>query len=92
MLERFRRSRSGANPRRGARMSTTSENDVKRKAILLCDTCTDLADRSLESDSKHVDSAVSEFLTHLIHNHSDEVMMLITDKYIPTLMSKRALR
>jgi|GraSoiStandDraft_44_1057316.scaffolds.fasta_scaffold371290_1 hypothetical protein len=62
------------------------------KKIPLCDTCTDLADRSLESGSKEVDDAVLEFLNHVVQSHRDELMLLLTDKYLPVLMSKRALR
>jgi len=58
-----------------------------------CETCSDLADKAFEASRPSVVGEIaSEFLAHMVHAHTSELMTLLAEKYVPIFMKKRSLR
>jgi len=57
-----------------------------------CETCAELAEKAFESDSEDVGRVISTFLSHVVRDHTGELLALIAEKYGPIFMMKRALR
>ncbi len=64
----------------------------KARTIADCEACSDLADRAFESGPAELNKIAVKFLTHVIHDHTDELMALLAEKYVPIFMAKRAMR
>jgi len=65
---------------------------AKTKPIMDCETCMDLADRAFDAEPARRAETISEFLNHVVSNHTAELLNLIAEKYGPTFMRKRSLR
>lgn len=64
-------------------MTTIPEGDV----------CADLADKAFETNQPAVIGEIAtNFLQHVVHNHTIELIELLAEKYVPVFMAKRALR
>ncbi len=57
-----------------------------------CETCAELAEKAFDSDSEEVGRVISMFLSHVVRDHTGELLALIAEKYGPIFMMKRALR
>ena len=68
------------------------DKDTKIKTIPECDVCSDLADRAFESGPAELNEIALKFLTHVIQNHTEELLSLLAEKYVPIFMAKRAMR
>ncbi len=64
----------------------------KLKTIADCEMCSDLADRAFESGPAELNEIAVKFLTHVIQDHTDELLALLAEKYVPIFMAKRAMR
>jgi ATP-dependent Lon protease len=65
---------------------------AKVKTIPECETCMELADRAFESGPNQRGEILSEFLNHVVQEHSGELLGLIAEKYGSTFMRRRALK
>ncbi len=57
-----------------------------------CETCAELAEKAFDSDSEEVGRVISMFLSHVVRDHTGELLALLAEKYGPIFMMKRALR
>lgn len=62
------------------------------QTISQCEICSDIADRGFESGPAQINEIALKFLAHVIQTHTDELMALLAERYLPIFMSKRALR
>ena len=69
-----------------------ANTDFKPRSIPECEVCSDLADRAFESGPAELNEIAVKFLTHVIQNHTEEVLALLAEKYVPIFMAKRAMR
>ncbi len=65
---------------------------VEADMIPECETCAELAEKAFESDSEEVGKVISMFLSHVVRDHTGELLALLAEKYGPIFMMKRALR
>jgi ATP-dependent Lon protease len=65
---------------------------AKVKGIPECETCMELADRVFESDPAQRGDIALEFLNHVVHKHTGEVLGLLAERYGPEFMRRRALK
>ncbi len=68
------------------------DSDSKIKTIPECEICSDLADRAFDSGPAELNEIALKFLTHVIQDHTEEVLALLAEKYVPIFMAKRAMR
>ena len=65
---------------------------VQVEPISECEKCMEFADRVFESDpSKRSEIAIS-FLSHVVSEHTGEVLALLAEKYGPVFLNRRSLR
>jgi ATP-dependent Lon protease len=57
-----------------------------------CETCAELAEKAFDSNSEDVGRVISMFLSHVVRDHTGELLALLAEKYGPIFMMKRALR
>lgn len=57
-----------------------------------CEICADLAEKAFDSDPDQVGEVVSQFLSHVMRDHTGELLALLAEKYGPIFMMRRALR
>ena len=70
-----------------------TETDSGRvKSIPECEVCSDLADRAFESGPTDLNEIATKFLTHVIQSHTEELLAVLAEKYVPMFMAKRAMR
>ena len=70
-----------------------SETDSEKgRTIPECDVCSDLADRAFESGPTDLNEIALKFLAHVIEKHTEEVLAVLAEKYVPIFMAKRAMR
>lgn len=62
------------------------------KTIPDCETCMELADRAFESESRRRGEIASEFLNHVVQEHTGELLGLLAEKYGPIFLRRRALK
>jgi len=78
------------------KLFTKQLNDLrglaKKKTILECTTCIDLADRAFELGPRQSGDVAREFLDHVIRDHRDELLTLLAEKYGPAFLSRRELK
>ncbi|MDA4127233.1 MAG: LON peptidase substrate-binding domain-containing protein [Thaumarchaeota archaeon] len=65
---------------------------AKIKTISECDTCSELADRALESEPFRRGEIAVEFLNHVAQKHTAELLGVLAEKYGPAFMRRRALK
>jgi len=74
----------------------TSARDPKMMAgetpIVKCQTCADIADKAFESGQEKMGEVASEFLNHVMRNHTGELLGVLAERYGPVFMAKRELR
>ena len=69
------------------------ESDSEKvRTITECEVCSDLADRAFESGPTDLNEIALKFLAHVIQKHTEEVLAVLAEKYIPVFMAKRAMR
>jgi ATP-dependent Lon protease len=65
---------------------------AKIKTISECDTCSELADRALESEPFRRGEIAVDFLNHVAQKHTAELLGVLAEKYGPAFMRRRALK
>ncbi len=65
---------------------------AQTKVIPDCEVCADLAEKAFDAEPSQVGEMISAFLTHVVHDHTGELLALLAEKYGPIFMMKRALR
>lgn len=65
---------------------------MKVSPISECEKCIGLADEAFESSPSRGAEIVTEFLSHVVQEHTDELLAILVEKYGPVFMSKRSLR
>jgi ATP-dependent Lon protease len=65
---------------------------TRRRTILECSTCADLADKAFELGPEGSDAVAQEFLEHVSREHPDEVLGLLAEKYGPAFLRRRSLK
>jgi hypothetical protein len=68
-------------------------DDKSVKPISECEICSDLADKAFEAKQPSVMGEIaSNFLSHVIKDHTGELMAVLAEKYIPIFTKKREMR
>jgi len=68
-------------------------NEESVKPISECEICSDLADRAFEAKQPSAMGEIaSSFLSHVIKDHTGELMAVLAEKYIPIFTKKREMR
>ncbi len=67
-------------------------DSAKNRTIPECEVCSDLADRAFESGPTDLNEIALKFLSHVIQDHTEEVLAVLAEKYVPIFMAKRAMR
>jgi len=73
-------------------LGAESDGSEKVRPISECEICSDLADRAFESGPAELNEIALKFLSHVIQNHTEEVLAVLAEKYVPIFMAKRAMR
>lgn len=60
--------------------------------ISQCEKCMELADRAFDSDPNSIGEIASLFLSHVVRDHTGELLALLAEKYGPIFLNKRSLR
>ena len=68
------------------------KESVQADTIPECEICADLAEKAFESSPDQVGEVISSFLSHVVRDHTGELLALLAEKYGPVFMMKRALR
>lgn len=64
----------------------------KTGTIADCPTCIELADRAFDGSPAEGDRIAREFLEHVTHEHADEVLALLAERYGPAFVRRRAMK
>jgi ATP-dependent Lon protease len=65
---------------------------AKTKSISDCPTCIEFADRAFELGPNRNTAIAREFLDHVNHEHVDELLAVLAERYGPEFLRKRALK
>ncbi len=72
-------------------LNTLKEAD-QTNTIPKCETCADLTEQAFEATPNQTTAIITQLLTHITQQHTNELLTLLAEKYGPTFLMKHALR
>ena len=60
--------------------------------IVKCQTCADIADKAFESGPERLGHVGTEFLNHVMEDHTGELLGVLAERYGPVFLAKREMR